>query len=262
MADKLMLYKYVVKNVAYAAGYTATFMPKPLFQDNGSGMHCHQSLWKDGEPLFFGDGYGGLSDIGRWYVGGLLKHARAVLGVRRTDHELLQAAGARLRGAGQPGVLAAQPLGGLPDPALLPEPQGQADRVPLPRRRPATRTWPSRRCCMAGLDGVQNKIEPPDPVDKDLFDLPAAELAKIAQIPGSLDEALEALEADNEFLRVGGVFTDDLIETWIDYKRLRGGRRDPAAAAPLRVHALLRHLALTWDYVIPSHIHPTFGGIV
>ena len=95
MADKLMLYKYVVKNVAHAAGYTATFMPKPLFQDNGSGMHCHQSLWKDGKPLFYGDGYGGLSDMGRWYIGGLLQARPGRARLRRPDHQLLQAAGAR-----------------------------------------------------------------------------------------------------------------------------------------------------------------------
>ena len=134
MADKLMLYKYVVKSVARANGLSATFMPKPIFADNGSGMHVHSSLWKGGEPLFYSElGYAGLSDIGRWYIGGLLAHAPADPGLRRSDHQQLQAAGARLRGAGQPGLQPAQPFGGLPHPAVLQEPQGQAGRVPLPR---------------------------------------------------------------------------------------------------------------------------------
>ena len=132
MADKLILYKYIVKSVAAAAGLTATFMPKPLFEDNGSGMHCHQSLWKGGDPLFYGDGYGGLSDMGRWYVGGLLTHAPAILAFAAPTTNFVQASGARLRGAREPRVLPEEPLGGLPDPALLPEPEGQADRVPLP----------------------------------------------------------------------------------------------------------------------------------
>ena len=133
MADKLMLYKYVVKNVAQAAGYTATFMPKPLFQDNGSGVHCHQSLWKDGNPLFYGDGYGGLSDMGRWYIGGLLKHARAVLAFAGTHHQLLQATRPGIRGPREPGVLTAQPIRRLSHPALLAEPEGQARGIPLSR---------------------------------------------------------------------------------------------------------------------------------
>ena len=134
MADKLMLYKYVVKNVANAAGKTATFMPKPIFQDNGSGMHCHQSLWKGGEPLFFSEtGYAGLSDMARWYIGGLLDARARGARVRGADDELVQAAGPGLRGAGQPRVLAAQPVRVGADPALLEEPEGEAARVPLPR---------------------------------------------------------------------------------------------------------------------------------
>ena len=148
MGDQLMTFKYVLKNVAaHAAGKTLTFMPKPIFQDNGSGMHTHQSLWKDGEPLFFDEtGYAG-SVRHRPLV-----HRRPAAPragdprVRRADHELLQAAGARLRGAGQPRVLAAQPVGGVPHPARAEEPEGQARRVPLPRLVVATRTWRSRRC--------------------------------------------------------------------------------------------------------------------
>ena len=134
MADKLMLYKYVVKSVARAAGYSVTFMPKPLFQDNGSGMHVHQSLWKDGQPLFFDEnGYAGLSDMARWYIGGLLEHAPDDLRVLEPDHQLVQTARARLRSPRQPRVLPAQPLRVGTHPAVLEEPQGQTTRVPLPR---------------------------------------------------------------------------------------------------------------------------------
>ena len=134
IADKLMTFKYVVKNTAHAAGHTVTFMPKPIFGDNGSGMHTHQSLWKDGEPLFFDEsGYGQLSDIARWYIGGLLAHAHVGAGVHQPDHQLLPAAGAGLRGAGQPGLLGPQPLGRRPHPGVGRQPEGQADRVPRPR---------------------------------------------------------------------------------------------------------------------------------
>ena len=133
MADKLMLYKYVVKSVARQRGYSVTFMPKPIFQDNGSGMHVHQSLWKGGEPLFFDEkGYAGLSDMARWYIGGLLKHAAARVRVHQPDDELVQAARAGLRGAGQPRVLAAEPVGVGAHPAVLEEPEGEAARVPVP----------------------------------------------------------------------------------------------------------------------------------
>src|SRR5271167_442576 len=219
MADKLMLYKYVVKSTARAAGKTVTFMPKPLFQDNGSGMHCHQSLWKDGQPLFYGDGYGGLSDMGRWYIGGLLKHARAVLGFAAPTTNSYK----RL----VPGYEAPVNL------VYSQRNRSAACRIPLYSQSPKAKRvefrCPDPSCnpylafsamLMAGLDGVQNRIEPPDPVDKDLYDLPPEELSKVPQVPGSLDEALAALEADHDFLKAVGVFTDDLLETWIDYKRL------------------------------------------
>ena len=146
-ADKVMLFKYVVKSVAHAHGKTATFMPKPLFGDNGSGMHCHQSLWKDGEPLFFDEaGYGGLSDMARWYIGGLLQARAVAAGVHQPDGELLPPPGAGLRGAGQPGLLGPQPLGLRAHPGDRVEPEGQADRVPRARPVVATRTSRSRRC--------------------------------------------------------------------------------------------------------------------
>jgi glutamine synthetase len=230
MADKLMLYKYVVKSVARRAGYTATFMPKPLFQDNGSGMHCHQSLWNGNEPLFAGDGYAGLSDIGRWYIGGLLAHARAILAFAAPTTNSYK----RL----VPGYEAPVNL------VYSQRNRSAACRIPLYSKSPKAKRvefrCPDPSCnpylafsamLLAGLDGVQNKIEPPDPIEADLFELPAEELAAIPHTPASLEEAMDALEADNEFLRAGGVFTDDLIETWISYKRV-----EEADAVRLRPH--------------------------
>ena len=219
MADKLMLYKYIVKNVAWAAGKTATFMPKPIFQDNGSGMHTHMSLWKAGEPLFFSEtGYAGLSDMARWYIGGLLRHASAILAFAAPTTNSYK----RL----VPGYEAPVNL------VYSQRNRSAAVRIPLYSKSPKAKRLefrcPDPSCnpylafsamLMAGLDGVQNRIEPPDPVDKDLYDLPPEELARVPQVPGSLDEALAALESDSDFLKAGGVFTDDLIDTWISFKR-------------------------------------------
>jgi glutamine synthetase len=219
MADKLMLYKYVVKNAAWAAGKSATFMPKPIFQDNGSGMHCHQSLWKGGEPLFFDEaGYAGLSDMARWYIGGLLAHAPAILAFAAPTTNSYK----RL----VPGYEAPVNL------VYSQRNRSASVRIPLYSKSPKAKRiefrCPDPSCnpylafsamLQAGLDGINNRTEPPPPVDKDLYDLPPEELAKVPQVPGSLDAALLALEGDNAFLKVGGVFTDDLIETWIDYKR-------------------------------------------
>jgi glutamine synthetase len=219
MADKLMLYKYVVKNVARQAGKTATFMPKPVFQDNGSGMHTHQSLWKGGEPLFYSEaGYAGLSDMGRWYIGGLLTHAPAILAFSNPTTNSYK----RL----VPGYEAPVNL------VYSQRNRSAAVRIPLYSQSPKAKRLefrcPDPSCnpylafsamLMAGLDGIQNRIEPPDPVDKDLYDLPPEELLKVPQVPGSLDAVLTALEEDQGFLKAGGVFTDDLIETWVTYKR-------------------------------------------
>ncbi len=221
MADKLMLYKYVVKSVALEAGYTATFMPKPLFQDNGSGMHVHQSLWNGGEPLFYAEGtYGGLSDIGRWYVGGILAHARSILAFAAPTTNSYK----RL----VPGYEAPVNL------VYSQRNRSAACRIPLYSKSPKAKRIEFRcpdpssnpylafsAMLMAGLDGVANRIEPPDPVDEDLFELAPEELAKIAQVPSSLDEALDALEEDHAYLMKGDVFTDDLVDAWVSYKRLR-----------------------------------------
>lgn len=219
MADKLMLYKYIVKNVAWKNGKTATFMPKPVFEDNGSGMHVHQSLWKGGEPTFYDEaGYAGLSDNARWYIGGLLQHARAVIAFSNPTTNSYK----RL----VPGYEAPVNL------VYSQRNRSASVRIPLYSQSPKAKRLefrcPDPSCnpylafsamLMAGLDGIQNRIEPPSPVDKDLYDLPPEELARVPQVPGSLDEALDALEADQDFLKAGGVFTDDLIETWISYKR-------------------------------------------
>jgi glutamine synthetase len=219
MADRLMLYKYVVKNVALRFGKTVTFMPKPIFQDNGSGMHVHQSLWKDGEPLFWDElGYAQLSDTARHYIGGLLSHAPALLALCAPTTNSYK----RL----VPGYEAPVNL------VYSQRNRSAAVRIPLYSKSPKSKRiefrCPDPSCnpylafsamLMAGLDGIKNKIEPPEPVDKDLYDLPPEELASVPQVPGSLDAALNALEADHDFLLEGGVFTEDVIEHWIDYKR-------------------------------------------
>lgn len=221
MADRLMLYKYIVKNVARNHGKTATFMPKPIFEDNGSGMHTHQSLWKNGEPLFYDEsGYAGLSDVARWYTGGLLRHAAAILAFAAPTTNSYK----RL----VPGYEAPVNL------VYSQRNRSAACRVPLYSRSPKAKRiefrCPDPSCnpylafaamLMAGLDGIQNKIEPPPPVDKDLYDLPPEDLAQVPQVPASLKESLDALREDHEFLLQGGVFTEDLIETWIDYKTER-----------------------------------------
>ncbi len=219
MADRLMTYKYVVKSVARAHGKTVTFMPKPLFGDNGSGMHCHQSLWKDGVPLFYDEvGYAGLSDIGRYYIGGLLKHAPSLLAftnpTMNSYHRLV------------PGFEAPVNL------VYSQRNRSACVRIPItgsnPKAKRAEFRVPDPSCnpylafsamVMAGIDGIKNKVEPPEPVDKDLYELPPDEAAAVQQVPGSLEQVLDTLEADHDYLLDGGVFTSDLIETWIDYKR-------------------------------------------
>jgi glutamine synthetase len=219
-ADKVQVFKYVVKNVAWAAGKTATFMPKPLFGDNGSGMHCHQSLWKDGEPLFYDErGYGGLSDLARWYIGGLLHHAPSLLAFTNPTvnsyHRLVPGYEAPVNlvySARNRSACVRIPVTGS-----NPKAKRIEFRVPDPSSNPYLAF---SAMLMAGLDGIKNRIEPPDPIDKDLYELPPEEHASIATVPASLSEALDALEADHDYLTEGDVFTPDLIETWIEWKRL------------------------------------------
>ena len=218
--DDIMKFKYVVKNVAWEGGKSATFMPKPLFGDNGSGMHTHQSLWKDGEPLFYDEkGYGGLSDIARWYIGGLLKHAPSLLAFTNPTvnsyHRLVPGYEAPVNlvySARNRSACVRIPIAGT-----SPKAKRIEFRIPDPSANPYLAFSAQ---LMAGLDGIKNRIEPPEPVDKDLYELPPEEHADIQQVPGSLPEVLNALEADHEYLTEGDVFTEDLIETWIDYKRV------------------------------------------
>ena len=218
-ADDVTIFKYIVKNVAWAHEKTVTFMPKPVFMDNGSGMHTHQSLWKDGVPLFFDEnGYAGLSDMARWYIGGLLKHAPAVLAFAAPTTNSYR----RL----VPGYEAPVNL------VYSQRNRSAAVRIPLYSQKPAAKRLEFRcpdpaantylafsAMLMAGLDGIQNQIEPPPPVDKDIYDMPPTELANLPSVPGSLEEALAALEADYDFLLQGDVFTESLIKAWIDYKK-------------------------------------------
>jgi len=218
-ADNVMKYKYVIKNTAHQAGKTVTFMPKPIFQDNGSGMHTHQSLWKEGENLFWDEvGYAGISDMARHYIGGLLAHAPAILAFAAPTTNSYR----RL----VPGYEAPINL------VYSQRNRSACARIPVYFKTPAAKRIefrsPDPSCnpylafaamLQAGLDGVKNKIEPPDPIDKDLYDLPPEEAAQVKQVPGSLEEVLDALEGDHQFLLEGGVFTQDVIDTWIEFKR-------------------------------------------
>ncbi|MBM7438537.1 MULTISPECIES: type I glutamate--ammonia ligase [unclassified Streptomyces] len=218
-ADDLMLFKYIVKNVAWRNGKTATFMPKPIFGDNGSGMHVHQSLWSGGSPLFYDEqGYAGLSDMARYYIGGILKHAPSLLAFTNPTvnsyHRLVPGFEAPVNMVySQRNRSAAMRI---PITGSNPKAKRVEFRAPDPSSNPYLAF---SALLMAGLDGVKNKIEPPEPIDKDLYELAPEEHAGVQQVPTSLPAVLDALEADHEYLQAGGVFTPDLIETWIDYKR-------------------------------------------
>jgi glutamine synthetase len=218
-ADQMMLFKYLIKNVALEDGRTVTFMPKPLAGDNGSGMHCHQSLWKDGKPLFADEtGYAGLSDLARWYIGGLIAHAPSLLAFTNPTvnsyHRLVPGFEAPVNLVySQRNRSAAMRI---PITGSNPKAKRLEFRVPDPSSNPYLAF---AAMLMAGLDGIKNKIEPPAPVDKDLYELPPDEAKSIPQVPGSLDKVLDELEKDHDYLTAGGVFTPDLIETWIEWKR-------------------------------------------
>jgi glutamine synthetase len=220
MADNLMMYKYVVKNVARKHGMTATFMPKPLFEDNASGMHVHQSIWKGKTNLFHGTQYAQLSELGRFYIGGLLRHAWALCGLCAPTTNSYR----RL----VPGYEAPINL------VYSQRNRSACCRIPMyspnPRAKRVEFRSPDPSCngylafaamLMAGLDGIQNRIDPGKPIDKNLYDLPPVEAKEVKSTPGSLEQALEALEADHAFLLRGDVFTKDVIETWVSYKRDR-----------------------------------------
>jgi glutamine synthetase len=219
MADKVLWYKYIVKNVARKHNKVATFMPKPLFGDNGSGMHVHQSLWKDGKPLFFDEkGYALTSQLCRWYIGGLLKHARALMAFCAPTTNSYK----RL----VPGYEAPVNL------VYSARNRSAAARIPVYTAQPKAKRIefrpPDPSCnpylafpamLMAGLDGIENKIDPGDPLDKNTYELSPEEAATLKTVPGSLEESLRALEEDHDFLLKGDVFTPDVIDVWLEYKR-------------------------------------------
>ena len=239
--DQMMIYKYVVKNVAKKHGKTATFMPKPLFEDNGTGMHTHQSLWKGGRPLFAGNGYAGLSEMALHYIGGLLKHARSILAFTNPTTNSYR----RL----VPGYEAPVNL------AYSQRNRSAACRIPMysasPKAKRVEFRCPDPSCnlylamsamLMAGLDGVLNKIDPGDPMDTDIYELSAEERSSVPLTPASLDEAMDALEEDHDYLLKGDVFTEDVIQAWIDYKR-----EEEIDAIRLRPHPY--EFALYYDMV-------------
>ncbi|HYZ88050.1 MAG TPA: type I glutamate--ammonia ligase [Myxococcales bacterium] len=216
-ADQLTWFKYIIKNVALRNGKTVTFMPKPIFGDNGSGMHTHQSIWKSGKPLFAGDGYAGMSDTAMHYIGGILKHARSLAAICNPTTNSYK----RL----VPGFEAPVNL------AYSSRNRSAAVRIPMyspsPKAKRLEFRSPDPSCnpylafsamLMAGLDGIENRIDPGDPLDKDIYGLSPEELKDVPKMPGSLEEALGELKKDHEFLLKGDVFTEDVIETWIDHK--------------------------------------------
>jgi len=217
-ADNVMLYKYVVKNIARKYGKTATFMPKPIFGDNGSGMHIHISIWKDGKPVFAGSGYAGLSQTALYFIGGIIKHGKALCAIVAPTTNSYR----RL----VPGYEAPVRL------AYSSRNRSAGIRIPMYSASPATKRLEIRfpdpssnpyltfaAILMAGLDGIENRIDPGDPLDRDIYALPPEELADVPQTPGSLEEALNELEKDHDFLLKGDVFTEELLMIWIEWKR-------------------------------------------
>jgi glutamine synthetase len=219
MADSLMTFKYIIKNVARADGMTVTFMPKPLFEDNGSGMHVHQSLWKGEKNVFFDEaGYAQLSETAKYYIGGLLKHASALLGICAPTTNSYR----RLVPGFEAPVILAYSQRNRSACCRIPvySKSPKAKRIEFRPPDPSTNPYLCfAALMMAGLDGIQNRIDPGEPMDKDLYGLPPEEAKQVKQVPGSLAEVLDALEKDHEFLLKGDVFTPDVLEAWITYKR-------------------------------------------
>jgi len=239
MADQLQWFKYVIKNVAYRNGKTVTFMPKPLYGDNGSGMHCHQSIWKDGQNLFAGDKYGGLSQMALYYIGGIIKHAKALCAITNPTTNSYK----RL----VPGYEAPVNM------AYSSRNRSAALRIPMmstnPKAKRVEYRTPDPSCngylafaamLMAGLDGIENKIDPGQPLGKDIYGLSPEELKHIPSAPASLEEALQCLKDDHDFLLKGDVFTPDVIEKWIEYKI-------EAEVNPVRMRPVPLEFALYYD---------------
>jgi glutamine synthetase len=216
-ADTMMLYKYIIKNVARKHGKTVTFMPKPLFGDNGSGMHTHQSLWKKGKPLFAGNEYAGLSEMALYYIGGILKHAKALAAICNPTVNSYKRLVPGYEAPVNLAYSARNRSASIRIPTFSESPK--AKRIEYRPPDPAANPYLCYSALlMAGLDGVINKIHPGEPMDKNLYELPPEEHAKIPQMPGSLEEALNHLKADHEFLLKGDVFTKDFLDMWIEHK--------------------------------------------
>jgi glutamine synthetase len=218
MADQMMMYKYILRNVAKRHGKTVTFMPKPLFGDNGTGMHVHQSIWKSGKPIFAGKDYAGVSQLCLYYIGGVLKHGPALAALTNPTTNSYK----RLTPGFEAPVLLAYSSrnrsAGIRIPMYSPNPKTKRIEVRFPD--PSCNMYLAfSAMLMAGLDGIQNKIHPGEAMDKNLYDLEPEALQNIQTVPASLEEALNNLEDDHEFLLKGGVFSEDLIEAWISYKR-------------------------------------------
>src|SRR3990167_7194577 len=217
-ADQLLMFKYIIKNTAKKNNRTVTYMPKPIFGDNGSGMHVHSSLWKKGKPLFAGSGYAGLSEAALYYIGGLLKHAPSILAFTNPTTNSYK----RLVPGFEAPVNLAYSQRNRSASVRIPmySPSPKAKRVEFRPPEPSCNPYLTfSAMLMAGLDGVQNKIDPGDPLDKNIYDLPPAELKKVPSVPGSLAEACDHLAKDHAFLLKGDVFTEDVVETWIEMKR-------------------------------------------
>jgi glutamine synthetase len=238
MGDTLQWFKYIIKNVAFRNGKTVTFMPKPIYNDNGSGMHCHQSLWKDGKNLFAGDGYGGLSKMAMYYIGGIMKHAKALCAFTNPSTNSYK----RL----VPGFEAPVNL------AYSNRNRSASLRIPVTNNDKAKRVeyrTPDPSCngylafaaqLMAGLDGIENKIDPGQPLDKDIYGLSPEELKDVPTVAASLEDALNCLQEDHDFLLKGDVFTADLIEKWIEYKT-------EAEVNPVRTRPCPEEFSLYYD---------------
>ncbi|HNQ74524.1 MAG TPA: type I glutamate--ammonia ligase [Verrucomicrobiota bacterium] len=218
MADDMMLYKYIVKNVARRRNKTVTFMPKPLFGDNGSGMHTHQSLWKKGKPLFAGNQYAGLSEMALHYIGGILKHARAMAAFTNPTVNSYKRLTPGFEAPVNLAYSSRNRSAAIRIPTYSPSPK--AKRIEYRPPDPTANPYLAMAAMlMAGLDGIQNRIDPGEPLDKNIYELPPEELKQVPSMPGSLTEACDALEKDHGFLLKGDVFTRDVIETWIEMKR-------------------------------------------
>jgi glutamine synthetase len=218
MGDHMMYYKYILKNVAKKNNKVVTLMPKPLFGDNGSGMHVHSSLWKDGKPLFAGDKYAGLSEMALFYIGGLLKHAPALTAITNPTTNSYKRLVPGFEAPVNLAYSARNRSAAIRIPTYSPSPK--AKRVEFRTPDPAATSYLCfSALLLAGLDGIQNRIDPGDPLDKNLYELPPEEIAKVPTVPDSLLGAMEVLESDHEFLLKGDVFTKDFINNWIELKK-------------------------------------------